>query len=91
MWKDIASLLDYLEEKPWPLGALTAIAIAEVVKPVLAPELKPGLTVIMDNASFHKAPAILETIEKAGCELLFLPPYSPDLNPVAKRTQKGGV
>ena len=40
----------------------------------------------MDNASFHKAVAIREAIEADGCELLFLPPYSPVPNPVAKRT-----
>ena len=54
---------------------------------VMVPELKPGLTMVMDNARFHKAVAIREAIETAGCKLLFLPPYSPDLNPVAKRTE----
>ena len=56
------------------------------VNHVLVPELKPDMPVVMDNASFHKASAITEAIEAAGCHLLFLPPYSPDLNPVAKRT-----
>ena len=42
---------------------------------------------VMDKASFHKAPAIRQGIEVAACQLLFLPPYSPDLNPVAKRTE----
>lgn len=38
----------------------------------------------MDNASFHKSKTSIEVIEKAGCEILFLPPYSPDLNPIEK-------
>jgi transposase len=39
----------------------------------------------MDNAAFHKAPSIRSRIEAAGAELLFLPPYSPDLNPIEKK------
>lgn len=52
------------------------------IERVLAPTLKPGQTVIMDNASFHKSNKIKETIEKAQCQLLYLPAYSPDLNPI---------
>jgi transposase len=52
------------------------------VKEVLVPELKVGQIVVMDNASFHKSPLIKEAIEAAGCELWFLPVYSPDLNPI---------
>lgn len=48
----------------------------------LIPELKPGQVVIMDNATFHKSKEALNLIEKAGCRILFLPPYSPDLNPI---------
>ncbi|WP_036793699.1 transposase, partial [Piscirickettsia salmonis] len=48
----------------------------------LMPCLSPGETVIMDNASFHKSKGVKEAIEDAGCHLLFLPPYSPDLNPI---------
>lgn len=51
---------------------------------ILIPELKPGQVVILDNASFHKSKISVEIIEKAGCEILFLPPYSPDLNPIEK-------
>jgi transposase len=42
----------------------------------------------MDNAPFHNSRKIRELIEKAGCELLFLPPYSPDLNPIEHWWQK---
>lgn len=50
----------------------------------LLPVLTPGHIIVMDNASFHKSAKIKELIEEAGCELLFLPPYSPDLNPIEK-------
>ncbi len=48
----------------------------------LVPTLKPGQVVILDNATFHKSQRTKDIIEKAGCSLLFLPPYSPDLNPI---------
>ena len=51
---------------------------------VLLPELQQGQVVIMDNATFHKSSKTKELIEGAGCILLFLPPYSPDLNPIEK-------
>jgi transposase len=50
----------------------------------LIKELKPGQTVILDNASFHKSIKTKELLESVGCKLLFLPPYSPDLNPIEK-------
>jgi len=48
----------------------------------LVPCLKVGQVVILDNASFHKSPKIKELIEGAGCTLKYLPPYSPNLNPI---------
>jgi len=54
------------------------------VEKVLVPDLSPGQTLILDNASFHKSQKTKDLIEKAGCFLLFLPPYSPDLNPIEK-------
>lgn len=54
------------------------------IEQVLLPELKPDQVVILDNATFHKSPKTKELIESAGCKLLFLPPYSPDLNPIEK-------
>ncbi|NES85350.1 MAG: hypothetical protein F6K10_30245 [Moorea sp. SIO2B7] len=47
---------------------------------LLLPEVEPGQVIIMDNAPFHNSSKIRELREKAGCELLFLPTYSPDLN-----------
>jgi transposase len=51
-----------------------------VKEKVLAPTLKPGQTVVMDNLLAHKGPRVREMIERRGCELIYLPPYSPDLN-----------
>ena len=52
------------------------------VEEMLFPFLKPGDVVIWDNASFHKSPKLAEILTRAGIGLLFLPPYSPDLNPI---------
>ena len=49
---------------------------------VLVPVLRPGQIVVMDNLSVHKAPRVRRLIERAGCRLLFLPPYSPDFSPI---------
>lgn len=51
---------------------------------MLIPNLKPGQIVIMDNASIHKSETTKALIKKAGCTLIFLPPYSPDLNPIER-------
>lgn len=51
---------------------------------ILLPSLSPGHIIVMDNAAFHKSQETRELIEKAKCQLLFLPPYSPDLNPIEK-------
>ena len=52
------------------------------VEKVLVQELIPGQLIIMDNTTFHKSAKTKKLIEQAGCQLLFLPPYSPDLNPI---------
>ncbi len=54
------------------------------LKQVLIPALKPGQVLILDNASFHKSAETRRLIEEEGCRLMFLPPYSPDLNPIEK-------
>ncbi len=51
---------------------------------MLIPKLKPGQIVIMDNSSTHKSEITKALIKKAGCTLIFLPPYSPDLNPIKR-------
>jgi transposase len=55
---------------------------------VLCPNLRPGDVVVMDNLSSHKVQGVRERIEAAGAQLLYLPPYSPDLNPIEKAWAK---
>ena len=54
------------------------------VEKVLLKELKPNQVVILDNASFHKSEKTRSLIESVGCKILYLPPYSPDLNPIER-------
>ena len=54
------------------------------IEEFLIKELKPGQVVIMDNASFHRSQRTKELIESVNCKLIFLAPYSPDLNPIEK-------
>lgn len=54
------------------------------VEQFLIKELKSGQVIIMDNAAFHKSTKTRELIESVGCKIIFLPPYSPDLNPIEK-------
>lgn len=63
-------------------GTCNTILFNTWVEKILVPTLSTGQIVIMDNATFHKSPKTKELIEKAGCILKFLPPYSPDLNPI---------
>jgi len=69
-------------------GATTKVVFEAYVERVLAPTLKPGQIVVMDNLSSHKGSRIRELIEARGCELLYLPPYSPDLNPIEEAFAK---
>jgi transposase len=72
--------------------AVNAATDAEVfrsyVAAVLAPTLRPGDVVVMDNLAPHKSEETLAIIHAAGAEVLFLPPYSPDLNPIEKMWSK---
>ena len=63
-------------------GAINGPAFLAWVKQFLVPTLSPGDRVIMDNLSSHKVAGVREAIEGAGASLLYLPPYSPDLNPI---------
>lgn len=58
------------------------------VEHILCPALNPGDVVVMDNLSSHKIKGVRQLIEKAGAEVLYLPPYSPDLNPIEKAWSK---
>lgn len=63
-------------------GAMNGVAFKAYVEQALAPSLSPGDIVIMDNLSSHKVAGVREAIKAAGAFLLYLPPYSPDLNPI---------
>ena len=69
-------------------GPINRDAFVTYVRQVLVPGLSPGDIVIMDNLSSHKAPAARDAIEAAGAKLLFLPPYSPDFNPIEQAFSK---
>jgi transposase len=58
------------------------------VEQVLCPALKPGQVVVMDNLSAHKVAEVRDRIEQSGATLLYLPPYSPDFNPMEKAWSK---
>ena len=61
---------------------MNAIIFRTYVERLLAPTLEPGDVVVMDNLASHKSEAVRVAIEARGARLLFLPPYSPDLNPI---------
>jgi transposase len=91
-WK-ILSILGAISSR----GMIAAMTIEEptdtdiflaYLEHVLCPELRPNDVVVMDNLSVHKGQAVRQLIEAAGAELLYLPPYSPDLNPIEKAWAK---
>jgi hypothetical protein len=63
-------------------GATPACVFEAYVERLLAPTLRPGQLVVMDNLGAHRPKRIRHLIESRGCELIYLPPYSPDLNPI---------
>lgn len=63
-------------------GAINGVLFLAWVEQMLAPTLSQGDVVIMDNLSSHKIDGVAEAIEKRGARLLYLPPYSPDFNPI---------
>jgi transposase len=69
-------------------GSVDGKAFESYIEHFLAPELKPGQIVVMDNLSVHKSKRVERLIEDRGATLLFLPPYSPDLNPIEEAFSK---
>jgi transposase len=68
---------------PWIVNAPMNAAVFETyIQTQLVPELSPGDVVILDNVAFHKSPRAEDLVRQCGAWLLFLPPYSPDLNPI---------
>lgn len=65
-------------------GTCDSLLFNAWLKQALIPNLIHGQVLILDNASFHKSAETRRLVEAAGCKILFLPPYSPDLNPIEK-------
>jgi transposase len=70
------------------VGATTRVVFETFVERLLVPSLSPGQVVVMDNLGAHKGEKVRELIQERGCELLYLPPYSPDLNPIEEAFSK---
>lgn len=69
-------------------GATDSQVFEAYVERVLAPTLREGQVVVMDNLSAHKGERVRKLIERRGCELIYLPSYSPDLNPIEEAFSK---
>jgi len=68
---------------PWVFQGHCNTEVVDVYfEQVLLPALPPGSVIVLDNARFHQSPTTQKLVAAAGCQLLFLPPYSPDLNPI---------
>ncbi len=85
-WKTMTFLAALRQDRidaPWVLdGPINGAAFQVYVEKVLVPTLRPGDIVVMDNLGSHKGKAVRAAIQAAGARLLFLPPYSPDFNPI---------
>lgn len=69
-------------------GAMNGTAFRAYVEQILLPTLTVGDVVVMDNLPAHKGEGVRQAIESVGCQLLYLPPYSPDFNPIEKAFSK---
>lgn len=69
-------------------GSADAAAFEAYIEQILAPSLRPGQIVILDNLSIHLGPRVKNAIEAKGCQLLFLPAYSPDFSPIEEAFSK---
>jgi len=91
-WQSITLVATLTARGPGPAivlpGALDRLAFDTYVTQVLVPALRPGQIVILDNLSVHKSARAREAVIAAGCELRFLPTYSPDYNPIEQAFAK---
>ena len=79
----IAALRSDRVEAPWLLdGPMNGEAFLHYIQEVLGPTLQPGDIVVADNLSSHKVAGVREAVAARGAQIIFLPPYSPDLNPI---------
>jgi transposase len=69
-------------------GAVNTVAFETYVEQVLAPTLKPGQVVVLDNLSAHTGEHVRHAIQERGCQVLWLPTYSPDLTPIEEAFSK---
>jgi transposase len=75
--------------EPWLIeGAMETVSFEWSIAEQLAPTLRPGQVVVLDNLSAHKADRMRQAIAARGCQLLFLPPYSPDFTPIEQAFSK---
>jgi transposase len=69
-------------------GSTTTAVFETYLEQLLVPSLRPGQVVVMDNLTAQKGSRVRELIESRGCELIYLPPYSPDFNPIEEAFAK---
>lgn len=85
----VAALTPNGLQEPWLIeGAMTTETFEWYITEQLAPTLRPGQIVVLDNLSVHKAASIRQAITARQCQLLFLPPYSPDFTPIEQAFSK---
>jgi transposase len=70
------------------VGSTTKAIFEAYVEEVLAPSLRPGQAVVLDNLGAHRGRRVREIVQARGCEILFLPPYSPDFSPIEEAFSK---
>lgn len=91
-WKLLTILAAITVEGVLAAAAVDATTDAELfrafVDDVLVPTLRPGQVVVMDNLAAHKVSGVRTSIERAGCRLIYLPPYSPDFSPIENMWSK---
>jgi transposase len=85
----VAALTPEGLQAPWMIeGAMDTATVEWYIIEALGPMLRPGQVVVLDNLSAHKAARIRQALAARGCELLFLPPYSPDFTPIEQAFSK---
>ena len=85
----IAGLTQDAMIAPWVIkGAMDGLAFAAYIRYVLVPELEPGTAVVLDNLATHRNREAEAALRAHGCWFLYLPPYSPDLNPIEQAFSK---
>lgn len=91
-WKIVTMISAIRPSGPFAAASIVGATDSDVfrtyVRDVLAPQLRAGDVVVMDNLSPHKASGVREAIESVGAELRYLPPYSPDFNPIENMWSK---